>query len=197
MPQDNKKNKTHIESLLSKQEAAKLSELRDIIIHAGKNPSLILIGTDSSALGEAFVDFVKRHSPIEVKPWRIDNQEEAFTILKNAGQLNPNCFHILCFFTNDSLVPDDDVSSLSDRLLHGLALDDGRRQQAAQVELDAGLDTDFVPTVDEQPLEQAHRAFRAAAQPTILGRIRWNISMRWSHAFFRLRRPKHDFSSTA
>ena len=112
MPQDNKKNKPHIESLLSKQEAAKLSELIDIITHVGNNPALLLIGTDSSTLGEAFVDFVKHHSPIEVKPWTIDNQEVAFTILKNAEQLSPHCFHVLCFFKNDSLPPDEVAANL-------------------------------------------------------------------------------------
>ena len=77
MPKNNKKDKNNIESLLAKAGVVKLPVLKDLLIHSGDNPALILIGVDSAALSDAFTDFIRQYSPSGVKLVKIENRETA------------------------------------------------------------------------------------------------------------------------
>ncbi|HLP48597.1 MAG TPA: tetratricopeptide repeat protein, partial [Candidatus Kapabacteria bacterium] len=114
MPKDSRKNKreTGLEFLLPTRELLELSYLKDIIIHWGDDPSLILVGVDSLVLGEAFVDFIKKNSPLPVKLHGAGGRETVFDILRNADQLDAGTAHLLCFYTGVSLQPKDAASNL-------------------------------------------------------------------------------------
>lgn len=102
MPRDKLANsrETGLEFLLPVREQLELSYLKDIIKHWGNNPSLILIGIDSLALGEAFVGFIRKNSPLPVKRHNPKEKANIFNILQNANQLDAGTVHLL-FFYND------------------------------------------------------------------------------------------------
>lgn len=117
MPKDKQNHKQNpeperVEALIPKREISKLSLLKDVILHVGDNPSLVMAGVDSPELGNAMVEYIERHSPVKVETVTVENREKALGALKNPNHLCPQAYHVFPFYDNPGLDPGDVAAGL-------------------------------------------------------------------------------------